>query len=567
MTTVVVDPITRIEGHLRVEMDLKEIKTSKGTFSVVETARCCGELFRGFEIFLKGRDPRDAILLTQRICGVCPAPHGEASCEAVERAYGIVPPPVSVLSRNIMHGAYYIYDHVIHTYILMGPELGIICKYPPMVPPALGKEGIAKLGLGKSYAKAIEIQRLANQIVALWGGKFPHFASQYPGGLTAHPTPARVADTFARMVKIWEFVAIDMVRDINAIINASSELGEKISSILDVDFKGLESLGVSTGNFLSYGVFPDYEDYDDWLDPSKRKKALFRSGAWSNGSFKTFDEEKVREYIKYSWYSGESGLTPFKETTIPDRNKSGAYSWIKAPRYDGMVYEVGPLARMVNTFGTKWRVKRVHPITGEDYGDFVYEMRNPNGSVLDRIVARVACTIIIANKMFEWLEAIKGMENEKIINFKNYPSSGEGYGLWDAPRGALGHWLIVKNGVIDHYQCVVPSTWNFSPRDDSGKPGAVEQSLVNTWLPKNMSVKDVCNALYPEKDVNLSPVGINATVSWGDALAAALKPLGLEKLNLEPAGGAEYNTTLALMAVRSFDPCIACAVHVGKVKK
>jgi len=127
MTTVVVDPITRIEGHLRVEMDLTEQKTSKGTFSFVKTARCCGELFRGFEIFLKGRDPRDAIFLTQRICGVCPAPHGEASTEAVERAYGGVPPPVSILSRNIMHGAYYIYDHVIHTYILVGPELGIIC--------------------------------------------------------------------------------------------------------------------------------------------------------------------------------------------------------------------------------------------------------------------------------------------------------------------------------------------------------------------------------------------------------------------------------------------------------
>ncbi|RLI85323.1 MAG: cytochrome-c3 hydrogenase [Archaeoglobales archaeon] len=562
-TTVVVDPVTRIEGHLRIEMDVKDVETSTGVWQVVGTARSSGTLFRGFEIFLKGRDPRDAWFITQRICGVCPAAHAETSIQAIERAFGVQPTPAAILMRNILHGAFFIYDHITHTYVLVGPELGIICKHPPMVPPALGKAGVAKLSLGSSYVKAIEIQRKATEIVALWGGKFPHHASEYPGGMTVRPTADRIANTLARMVEIWEFVAKTMVGDLLTLVNASERVGEKLSEILGINIRGLEDIGVSTGNFLCYGIFPAHDDYDDWYDPSKRRKALFHSGAW-DGNFKRFDESKITEYVKYSWYTSPSGLHPSVGETEPNKGKGGAYSWIKAPRYENKVYEVGPLARMVNTFGLKWRIPRVHPITGEDYGDFVYEMRNPKGSLLDRIAARVACTLIIANKMFEWIAELKNYMNEPVVNYKDVPKEGEGFGLWEAPRGALGHWLKIKNYVIEHYQCVVPSTWNLSPRDDMGQPGPVETALQcgTTWLPKDMSVADVCNALYPEEDIDLSPLGINQTVKWGDALATALTPLGLAELNLEPANGAKYNTSIALAIVRSFDPCIACAVHV-----
>ncbi|KUJ93189.1 MAG: F420-nonreducing hydrogenase (VhtA) [Archaeoglobus fulgidus] len=162
MSRIVIDPVTRIEGHLRVELSPEKLKTSTGEWDVVKEAYCSGTLFRGWETILRGRDPRDAWIITQRICGVCPAPHAEASIQAIEAAFNVTPTPVAVLIRNVLHGAYYIYDHIIHSYILLGPELGVVCKYPPMVPPALGKEGVSKLGIGSSYVGALEIQRKAS---------------------------------------------------------------------------------------------------------------------------------------------------------------------------------------------------------------------------------------------------------------------------------------------------------------------------------------------------------------------------------------------------------------------
>ncbi len=554
MVKVVVDPVTRIEGHLRIEMSLNSVSTKTGSWYVVGEAWSAGMLFRGFEIFLKGKDPRDAFFFTQRICGVCPAAHAEASNQALDIAFDAVPlPPAAVLIRNIIQCAYYIYDHMIHTYLLVGPELGILCKYPPMIPPVLGKEGIAKLGLGSSYAKCIEMQRKACEIVALWGGKFPHHACGYPGGVTVKPTNERIAGTFARAIEIWEFVAKTMIRDIKAVIDANRVVGEKLSEILGLNLRGLEDIGIGTGNFLSYGMLPDPENYEDWLkvaygEKGRRKSAVFHAGAW-NGSFRDFDLNKIVEYTKYSWYSDYSGMKPSEEETIPDMNKPGAYSWIKAPRYDGKVYEVGPLARMVNTFGLKWRIPRVHPITGEDYGDFVYEVRNPKGSVLDRVVARVANALICANKLIEFTKMLREYSNSSICKYKDVPESGEGYGLYEAPRGALLHYIKINNKVIERYQCVVPSTWNLSPRDDMGQPGPVETALQcgTTWIP-TMDVPTVCSAIWGE--------------DYGNLLKKALAPLGLAKLNMEPVNGQWFNTTIALLITRSFDPCIACAVHI-----
>lgn len=566
MAKVVMDPITRIEGHLKVEMATKDVETSTGTWQVVDEAWSSGTLFRGWESILKGRDPRDAWYLTQRICGVCPAPHAEASIQAIEAAFGVEPTPVATLIRNILHGAYYIYDHMIHTYLLIGPELGVLAKYPPMVPPALGKDGIAKLGLGTSYAKCVEMQRKANEIVAMWGGKFPHHASEYPGGMSVKPTLDRIAATITNMAEIWPFVAETMVTDLLALAGSNETIGEAVSTLLDVPFRGLQDLGVCTGNFLSYGTHPDPENYDDWLaiydGPGRRSSALTRAGAW-DGDFKDFDLNKIVEYVKYSKYDNQSGLTPDNEVApVPNQKKEGAYSWLKAPRYDGKVYEVGPLARMINTYGLTWKVPRINPMTGEDLGEFKYTVLNPKGSVVDRVAARVAFALICANKMFEWATDLKGYLGQKVTNYKEIPQTGEGFGLYDAPRGGLLHYLNIKNKVIDNYQCVVPSTWNLGPRDDMGQPGPVETALQGTWLPKDLDVPTVASAVWPAEDIDLTPLGVNSTVKWGDALATALTPLGLAKLNMEPSEGSNYNTSLAITVVRSYDPCIACAVHL-----
>jgi hydrogenase large subunit len=400
----------------------------------------------------------------------------------------------------------------------------------------------------------------------MWGGKFPHHASEYPGGMSVKPTLDRISSTLARMAEIWPFVAKTMVADLFALVQANEHIGEAVSNLLDIDFRGLQDVGVCTGNFLSYGIMPDAENYDDWVavydKPGRRKSALIHAGAW-DGDYKDFDLTKIAEYVKYSKYDNASGLHPSKANApIPNKNKAGAYSWLKAPRYNNKVYEVGALARMINTFGLKWKIPRVNPLTGEDLGDFEYEVMNPKGSVIDRTAARVALTLLIANKMFEWLLDLKGYLGQKVTNYKDVPESGEGFGLYDAPRGGLLHYLKIRGHVIDNYQCVVPSTWNLGPRDDMGQPGPVETALEGTWLPKDLDVPTIASTIWPEEDIDLSPLGISAVVKWGDALATALTPLGLANLNMEPVNGSNYNTSLAITVVRSFDPCIACAVHL-----
>lgn len=466
-----IDPITRIEGHMGVELDINSnvLSTAPKEYFVTK-ALAKVHMFRGFELFLKGRDPRDAMLITQRICGVCPNPHGMASVQALDDAFGAEPTPAAILTRNIIEAAYYTYDHPIHFYLLIGPELGIIGAHPPMVPPALGVEGIKTLGLGASYAKCIEAQRWACEVVALWGGKFPHIQSIYPGGVTVKPTLDKIASSIVRMVSVWEFVALTMMEDLYAILAADERLKEVTKAVLGAKV-GLEDIGVCTGNFLSYGIFPDHTDYADWLDPSKRKKALIRSGAWSDGAFVTFDERKIREDVKYSYYDSPSGLHPSEGETSPKKDKPGAYTWSKAPRYDDKVYEVGPLARMINTFGTTWKVDRIHPTTGTDYGPVKYTLRNPKGSILDRVAARAFMALLCANNVFKWLLELKGYLDKPIVNYKDVPREAKGRGLWEAPRGALGHWITIKEGKIARYQCVVPGTWNWSPRDDKDRPG------------------------------------------------------------------------------------------------
>jgi hydrogenase large subunit len=591
MGTVTIDPVSRIEGHLKIQMNLEDIA---GTGAITPWqrvkkvasdgtnggARSSGTMFRGFEIFLNGRDPRDAWMITQRICGVCPAPHGMASNLALDQAFGVEDslPTAGVLIRNILHGAYYLYDHVLHFYILMGPELGVLGKYPPMVPPALGTKGISAIGLGSSYAAAVTTQRLASEIVALWGGKFPHHMTQYPGGVSAQPTADRLAATFARMVPLWEFVALTMYPDFMNVVNKNTTIGNAVNSLIGAGMPvGLDQIGVGTGNFLSYGIFPDYTNYGDWLDPKNgRRDSLVKSGAWTNGGPAVFDPKLILEDVKYSWYSSGTELNPTVGETVPIKPadqasvKPDAYSWLKAPRYNDKVYEVGPLARMINTWGTTWSgsaFNRVHPVTGYDYGPVSWKVLNPNGSVVDRVAGRVYLSLAIANKMFEWIAALKSYMNTPIVNNVSVPNTGSGLGLWDAPRGALLHYLEISGKKISKYQCVVPGTWLFSPRDDKDRLGIAEYALScgTTWLPKNLRVSDVADAIYPAADVNLSAWGAG-TVTWGNALKTALAPHNLVDLNMEPApvtsGVDSYNTSLALAIVRSFDPCLACAVHI-----
>jgi hydrogenase large subunit len=561
MPTFKVDPISRIEGHLKVECKIARNPNLRNEYFVNE-CKAPVTMFRGFELFLTGRDPRDAVLINQRICGVCPNPHATATVMALDDAFDAVPPPAAILVRNIEEAAYYLYDHIIHFYLLIGPELGVLMgpQYgAPILPPVLGTEGI-KQGIGSHYAECVGIQRLANEVVALWGGKFPHITNYYPGGVLSEPTLGRVAKSLTALIKVWEFIAITHMEDVKRLIETNERLKEVTGAVLGARV-GLENIGIGNGNFLSFGMLPWPEDYEsDWLDTSKRTKSVMKAGAWKAGvGARSLDENKITEDVKYSFYDGSDGLHPWDGQTKPNKKKSGAYSWTKAPRYDNEVYEVGPLARMLVTQGLEWRIPRIHPLTGENYGDFVYSVRNPNGSVLDRVVARAACVMICANVVFKFIIQLAGLvKNNQVsnMNSKPVPKEAQGRGLWEAPRGALGHWVKISDYKISHWQAVVPGTWNWSPRDSKDRPGPGEAAIQcgTTWIP-TLNVPQIANALYP---------------GWGDVVAGALTKLNpkFAKLNMERTESEEsVNATLPLLIVRSFDPCLACGVHIVAPEK
>lgn len=501
--TIDINPISRIEGHLAIRIEVESKK--------VINAFSSGEMFRGFEMILKGRDPLDAQQITQRICGVCPISHGTASILGQDAAYGISPPENGRLARNIILAANYIQSHIIHFYQLSAldfVDIAAITKYRgndpalqelkswvksqisskniyPATPflPRYDSKYIQNTELNiaaiKHYIDAIEMRALAHKLGAIFGGKLPHASTLVPGGVTEKVTAKKIAECIEILKKLQLFIEKSYIPDVMEVASAFPEY-----------FK----TGKGCGNFLAYGVFKESED------PSE---TLFPSGVVIAGKAMPFSVGLISEDVKHSLYSSPSGLKPKEGSTIPDVEKSGAYSWLKSPRYDGNVMEVGPLARiMVAYLG-----KNMPEVTKIVDGLLKKFQAKPEYliSTLGRHAARALETKIVADRCAQWVEQL--VPGEPTFQDFDIPENGVGVGLTEAPRGALGHWLKIKDHKIDNYQCVVPTTWNCSPRDDKDNPGPVEQALIGA----------------PVKDKD--------------------------------------NPIEATRIVRSFDPCIACAVH------
>jgi len=501
--TITIDPISRIEGHLAVRVEVKSEK--------VKNAFCSGEMFRGFEQILRGRDPLDAQQITQRICGVCPVSHGMASIKAQDAAYSVTPPKNGTLARNLILGANFIQSHIIHFYHLSAldfVDIAAITRYKgndpslqdlkqwvtaqlssdsvfPAVPFLPRYEGryLENTELNiiaiKNYLDALDYRSLAHRAGAIFCGKLPHAASLVPGGITEKITSRKIASYRSLMKKIKTFIERAYLPDVTEVAAAFPEYCR---------------MGRGCNNFLAYGVFPESSgNYD----------TFFPAGTLIKEKHQPFFPDKIREEVRYSHFSSPSGLSPEKGQSIPDPHKNGAYSWVKSPRYDGNVMEVGPLARILvacandGSSSISRQVGNFLKTTGLKPEDLV--------SVMGRHAARAIECKLVADKCLEWVEQlVPGRPSFKDFQI---PESAYGTGLTEAPRGALGHWLNIENKKISNYQCVVPTTWNCSPRDDNGIPGAVEQALIGT------PVTDPENPLE------------------------------------------------ATRVVRSFDPCIACAVH------
>jgi ferredoxin hydrogenase large subunit/hydrogenase large subunit len=499
MTTVVLDPVTRIEGHLRVDTRVEDGQ-------VVE-AWSRGEMFRGFETILAGRDPLDAPVITQRICGVCPVSHAVASCRTLESALGLTPPPNGQLLRNLVLGANYLQSHILHFYQLSALDFvnvealldydgtdpvlkdlrawvesevasGRILPAAPFLPRLSGdypQDPGWNLAALAHYVEALEVRQEAHRMAALFGGKMPHTASLVPGGVTCGVDAATVEDFRARLRRVQRFVENVYLPDVVAAAGLFPEYA---------------GIGRGVGRYLAYGVFE--EGSSDWLP----------AGIVEDGKYTPLDTGKIFEEIGASRYSSDSKLHPTRGETEPEPKKSGAYSWLKAPRYGGAACEVGPLARMLIASAAGHEAVRSTIDTFlRDTGLGAQVLT----SVLGRHAARLLETVLVGQRMHTWLDRLA--HGEPSVAEYVSRSEGSGEGLTEAPRGALGHWVEIREGKIARYQCVVPSTWNFGPRGDKGDPGPVEAALLGT-------------------------------------------PMSEASKGLEVA-----------RVVRSFDPCIACAVH------
>ncbi len=496
---VSIDPFTRIEGHLAINLEVE------GNY--ISDAKCVGEMFRGFEQIMRGRSPLDAQQIMQRICGVCPVSQGQASSLAQEDAYGLEIPDNGRLIRNIMLGANYFHNNVTHFYHLSAMDFidvkGILAyqgkdrmlldikswvqqemrskKLFPAAPflPRYETRYIqnAEVNISalKNYFVAMDIRALAHQLVAIFSGKMPHMASNVPGGVTEQVTTKKIALCRTKTRQLREFLETEYIHDVLAVAN---------------EFPEYWQLGKSCGNYLSYGSFAQAKG---------NTNKVFEPGVLINGTFSEVDTASITEQVKYSKYSSDSG----RGKTNPEPNKSGAYSWIKAPRYNGEPMEVGPLSRVMVAYA------RPGDSLLKQYTDQFLRQIGRTVEELDSCLGRHAIRIIelqlLLDRMEEWIEKLE--PGQPACADFTIPASGKGAGLTEAPRGALGHWISIENSKVSNYDCIVPTTWNCSPKDDKEVSGPVEQALIGTYV--------------QDKD----------------------------------------NPIEAARIVRAFDPCLACAVH------
>ncbi len=509
---ITIDPITRIEGHLKIDVEVKDGK--------VVDAYSCGEMFRGFENILAGRNPVDAQHITQRICGVCPSSHAQASTLNLDAAFGIEPPDNGRLIRNLMLGANFIQSHVLHFYHLAAldyVDITAIAKYKgsdnrliklknwvlnglkqaeagepvalgPFLPRYEGdfyvKDVDVNIQLIDHYLKALDARRLAHEMLTVFGGRMPHQLAIAPGGATQKPTVDKIVGYKMRLASLIEFIDDVYVPDIIALAGL---------------FPGCAEVGKSYGNYLSYGVFEETNDAVERYLPA---------GVVKISTVEDFDHTKISEHVRFSRFKKMDPAYPHEGKTEPEFEKKKAYSWVKAPRYDGEPMEVGPGARMVVAY------MKGHEDVKKKFDEALNKL-DANLSIINtaagRHLARALETSIVAHKLLDYVDQLK--PGEPFHTPFSIPDKAKGMGLTEAPRGALGHWILIENGKIANYQAVVPTTWNAGPRDDDKNMGPIEKALMD--------------APVTDHDAPMEPARI----------------------------------------VRSFDPCLACAIHLSHIDK
>lgn len=550
MTRSIIDPITRIEGHLRVEMEVDN--------GVVTDAWVSGGCFRGMELVVQDRTPEDAAQIVQRICGVCPVSHTHASSLAGEAAYGIVIPNQARIIRNLVEGGQFLHSHILWLYTLAALDyvnplnalnanvgkaydlmeaagtscstdlktlMGTLTKFANngqlsifsggwfldgQAPEAYKLDPEADLICTAHYLEALNMQAKASEICGLIGGKMPHIMTLVPGGTAFVPTEEKLDELYSITRKIRDWVDSTMLPDTKIIASAYPEaLG----------------FGRGCGRYVAWGVFQreNFEMADRYM-PS--------GVVYTNDGLRLEDPDPslIKEYVGHSWYVGDSDLNPKEGVTDPlyteyyvagtEHEENGhmigtvndRYTWSKGPSYNGECMEAGPFSRVLAAY-LRGGEKNAYIVNNLDKLMADLNLTLPQlQSTLGRVAARQVECSYIAHLMVDWvdelIEALKGGDSEYFRAPEHL--TGYGCGMWEAPRGALYHDEHVDNGRITGYQIIIPTTWNIAPRNAEGVRGPMEQALIGT-------------------PVNNVDAPINA-----------------------------------LRTVHSFDPCTACAVHVSE---
>lgn len=424
---IVINPVTRISGFMEIEAFIEDNK-------IVE-AKTEGLLFRGFEKMLVGRSPFDAVYFTQRICGICSTAHSMASTLALESAMNIAPTEQGRYLRDIIHGCEFLQNHIRHFYQYTTPDFVRLPEDYPLYKTDHNDFRLSKEKndlIVKHYFDSLDISRQAHEMLAVLGGKAPHNHGVFIGGITTQATTDKIIKIKSILNIISQFINEKMIPDVYTIAE---------------HYQDYYHNGGGFGNLLSYGCFDKYKDLGTlYVNPL----------TYLNGSIKVFTQTEIEEETKYAWYSNEkANYKTMESMPEADMEKPEAYSWVKAARYKGVPFEVGPLARL-------W-------LTGE-YRHGI--------STMDRVIARV----LEAKKITEVMDILLQQLIPNVSVQKEYsiPETAEGSGLIDTTRGALGHWVRIDNSVISFYQIITPSGWNLSTRSSEALKGTAEQALIGT---------------------------------------------------------------------------------------
>lgn len=456
---IIINPLTRISGFMEIDVTIEHHQITE--------AKVKGNLFRGFEQMLIGRSPFDAVYFTQRICGICSSAHSMASSLALEDALKIEPMEQGKYLRDIIHCCEFLQNHIRHFYQYTIPDFVKMEQNSLLqsdhtdfrLPKAINER------ISQHYFESLKISRLAHQMLAVLGGKAPHNHGVFIGGVTTQATAEKVVELDNILQIIMQFIDEKMLPDVYDLAHYYSDYFQ---------------LGKGYDNLLTYGSFNHYKELGTlYVDPLVA----------TSGSIEKFEEKNIQEKIEYAYFTAENdSYLPNEEVTVPNMDKENAYSWVKAPRYKNLPYEVGPLARLILC------------------GEYEYKI-----STMDRTIARALETKKIAMIMNILLQQL--IPDINVQKKYELPEEAEGRGLVDTTRGALGHWLKIKDKKISFYQIITPSTWDFSTRDSNGYRGVAEQALIGTPIEN-------------------------------------------------PDSPAEIGRIL-----RSFDPCMSCATHVYRPGK